>query len=258
MANTRKIGESKTENNENITSDSSEEAAAVDTATENKATGTAVTEDKTDTVTENKTETVQTTKSKENAKTETVKDETVKDETATSIDELTSVINSFAEGGSVNREGLSNKHIDPDKRIEVMSVSFGGLTWISEKTKSHYRWNAIGDIEYIPFDELISMHGSSRNFMFEPYVIILDPDVVNYFRLDSVYKEFAYVNKLEPLFEEGDMAKIEEALNKIKRTNMRNVAISKIRLLKDNGKLNNIHIIRLIQKILCFDLDDLK
>lgn len=248
MANTKKTVENKTGNTENVSVENNEETKVTETATEKKS----------DTA-----ETVETVKAEETVKTETpkaeeTKTEPVKNETASSIDELTSVINSFAEGGSVNRAGMSGAHIPPDKRIEVMSVTFGGLTWISEKTKSHYRWNAIGDIEFIPFDELISMHGSSRNFMFEPYVIILDPDVVNYFRLDSVYKEFAYVNKLEPLFEEADMDKIEEALNKIKRTNMRNVAISKIRLLKDNGKLNNIHIIRLIQKILCFDLDDLR
>lgn len=249
MANTKKTVETKTENIEEtkVVIENTEDTKAEDTVLENKP-------DTTETV---KVEEPKVEESKAEAP-KTKEPESVKNETANSIDELTSVINSFAEGGSVNRAGTSGAHIPPDKRIEVMSVTFGGLTWISEKTKSHYRWNAIGDIEFIPFDELISMHGSSRNFMFEPYVIILDPDVVNYFRLDSVYKEFAYVNKLEPLFEEADMDKIEEALNKIKRTNMRNVAISKIRLLKDNGKLNNIHIIRLIQKILCFDLDDLR
>ncbi|MCM1277311.1 MAG: hypothetical protein NC299_18460 [Lachnospiraceae bacterium] len=178
-------------------------------------------------------------------------------ETASSINELTAVIESCAPGGIVDKAGTVNRKIDPSRVVEVMSVTFGGLTWISEKTKSHYRWNSIGDIENMTFDELVVMHNMSRDFLFTPYVIVRDPEVAEYFRLNAVYKEFAYVNKLEALFDEGDMGKIEEALNKIKRTNMRNVAISKIRALKESGKLTNIYIIRLIQKILCFDLDDI-
>lgn len=180
-----------------------------------------------------------------------------KNDVADSIGELESAINSFTSGENSSKAASRANTIPLEKEIAVMSVTFGGLTWISEKTKSHYRWNSIGDVEYIPFNELISMHSTTRDFMFEPYVIILDSDAANYFRLNNVYKEFAYVNKLEELFNEGDFGKIEEALNKIKRTNMRNVAISKIRTLKNEGKLNDYRVIRLVKKILCFDLDDL-
>lgn len=181
----------------------------------------------------------------------------IENDTASSINELTAVIESCAPGSITDKAGTVKRNIEQDRVVKVVSVTFGGLTWISERTKSHYRWNDIGDIENMTFGELISMHNMSRDFLFTPYVIILDPEVAEYFRLNTVYKEFAYVNKLEALFNEGDMSKIEEALNKIKRTNMRNVAISKIRALKENGKLTNIYIIRLIQKILCFDLDDI-
>ncbi len=177
--------------------------------------------------------------------------------TASSISELTAVIESCAPSGVNDKMGTVNRNIEPNRVVEVMSVTFGGLTWISEKTKSHYRWNSIGNIENMTFDELVVMHNMSRDFLFTPYVIIRDPEVAEYFRLNSVYKDFACVNKLEALFNESNMSKIEEALNKIKRTNMRNVAISKIRALKESGKLTNIYIIRLIQKMLCFDLDDI-
>ncbi len=183
--------------------------------------------------------------------------EKVANDTAASIDEMKSAIASFAPDGAVDNAGVYVPKIEHNRPVSVMSVTFGGLTWISEKSKSHYCWNSIGDVENMTFDELVVMHNMSRDFMFTPYVIILDSEVAKYFRLDAAYKEFAYVNKLEELFNEGDMKKIEEALNKIKRTNMRNVAISKIRALKENGKLTNIYIIRLIQKILCFDLDDI-
>lgn len=234
MANTKKTADTKTAktdlNKENITTD--EVVENVDT---------------TDTVDIEKT----------NNETKTSTTNNAESDTASSISELTAVIESCAPGGVTDKTGVINRNIEPNRVVEVMSVTFGGLTWISEKTKSHYRWNSIGDIENMTFDELVVMHNMSRDFLFTPYVIVRDPEVAEYFRLNAVYKEFAYVNKLETLFNESDMVKIEEALNKIKRTNMRNVAISKIRALKENGKLTNIYIIRLIQKILCFDLDDI-
>ena len=94
--------------------------------------------------------------------------------------------------------------------------------------------------------------------MFDPLVILLDEQAAKYFRLDAVYKNFACVNELENLFAEGDLEKIESALNKIKMTKMRNVAISKVRSLYDDGVLTNIRIIKLVEKILCFDFNDFK
>ncbi len=237
MANTKKTADTK------ITkTDLNEENTATKEATENV--DTAVVDTATDI-------------EKTNSEVQTSVPTDTESDTASSISELTAVIESCAPGSVTDKAGAVKQNIEPNRVVEVMSVTFGGLTWISEKTKSHYRWNSIGDIENMTFDELIVMHNMSRDFLFTPYVIIRDPEVAEYFRLNAVYKEFAYVNKLEALFNEGDMGKIEEALNKIKRTNMRNVAISKIRALKENGKLTNIYIIRLIQKILCFDLDDI-
>lgn len=189
---------------------------------------------------------------KENAA-ETVKP---KSKAAKDIDDINSVVNSMAREEVAAEEVGAKVKPDNNKEIPVKSVTFGGLTWISSKTNSYYRWNEIGAVEYIPFSELITMNNTSRDFLFDPLVILLDEDAAKYFRLDTVYKNFACVNKLEGLFNEGDLGKIESELNKIKTTKMRNVAISKIRTLYDEDKLNNINIIKLVEKILCFDLTE--
>lgn len=199
-------------------------------------------------VDENKVETAQATNPPVKAKSKTAKD----------IDAINSVVNSMSREEIAAEEVGAKVKPDNDKEIPVKSVTFGGLTWISTKTNSHYRWNEIGTIEYIPFGELVTMNNTSRDFLFDPLVILLDEDAAKYFRLDSVYKNFACVNELEDLFDEGNLEKIESVLNKIKMTKMRNVAISKVRTLYDDGVLTNIRIIRLVEKILCFDFDDFK
>lgn len=139
--------------------------------------------------------------------------------------------------------------------IAVRSVTFGGLTWISPKTNAKYRWNEIGAVEYIQFSELVTMNNTSQAFLTEPRVILLDDRAVEYFRLKPVYEKIAVVDSLEELFAEGDLSKIEQALRNIRNTSMRNVAISKIKELRGTRALNDVDVIRLIERILCFDME---
>ena len=139
--------------------------------------------------------------------------------------------------------------------IAVRSVTFGGLTWISPKTNAKYRWNEIGAVEYIQFSELVTMNNTSQAFLTEPRVILLDDRAVEHFRLKSVYEKIAVVDSLEELFAEGDLSKIEQALRNIRNTSMRNVAISKIKELRGTRALNDVDVIRLIERILCFDME---
>lgn len=158
-------------------------------------------------------------------------------------------------GVSGDKPSARKLNIPLDEEIAVRSVTFGGLTWISPKTNAHYRWNEIGAVEYIQFGELITMNNTSQAFLTEPYVILQDERAVEYFRLKPVYEKIAVVDSLEELFKEGDLVKIEKALRNIRDTSMRNVAISKVKELRGTHTLNNIDIIRLIEKILCFDME---
>lgn len=158
-------------------------------------------------------------------------------------------------GVSESKPASRKVDIPLEEEIAVRSVTFGGLTWISPKTNAHYRWNEIGSVEYIQFAELVTMNNTSQAFLTEPYVILQDKRAVEYFRLKSVYEKIAVVDSLEELFKEGDLDKIEKALRDIRNTSMRNVAISKIKELRGTHTLNNIDVIRLIEKILCFDME---
>lgn len=170
------------------------------------------------------------------------------------LETLNKTVDSVA-GVSESKPVSRKVNITTDEEIAVRSVTFGGLTWISPKTNAHYRWNEIGAVEYIQFGELVTMNNTSQAFLTEPYVILQDERAVEHFRLKPVYEKIAVVDSLEEMFREGDLAKIEQALRDIRNTSMRNVAISKIKELRGTRVLNNIDVIRLIERILCFDME---
>ena len=159
-----------------------------------------------------------------------------------------------SEEAIITKSRARDNSIPTDEEIAVRSITFGGLTWISPKTNAHYRWNEIGEVEYITFGELITMNNTSREFLVNPYVILQDERVVNYFRLQPIYEKVAQINNLRDVFNSGDMRKVESVLNTIMDVNMRDVAISKIRDMREKGELVNYDIIKKIEKILCFDL----
>lgn len=186
----------------------------------------------------------------------TENDKTVKREKSSDvIKELDEVVSSVSNGDVSVRPSAKEVKLSNEEEIAVRSATFGGLTWISPKTNAFYRWNEIGSVEYIPFGELITMNNTAREFLFDPLVIVQDGRVVDHFRLNETYEKIARVNELEELFNTNNLDEIGSVLRSIVQTNMRDIAISKIRTLRQEHKLNNIDVIRLIEKILCFDLD---
>ncbi len=158
-------------------------------------------------------------------------------------------------GNASDKVTARKVEIPTDEQIAVRSAVFGGLTWKSPRSGALYRWNNIGDTEFISFGELITMNNTSRDYLFKPLVILRDERVVEYFRLAPVYEKFSGVNDLEKLFNEGNLDKVSAAMRNIVNTGIRDIAISKIRNLRTEHKLTNIDIIRIIEKILCFDME---
>lgn len=145
--------------------------------------------------------------------------------------------------------------VDFNEEIACKSVVFGGLTWVSPKTNAYYRWENIGSIEYVPFNELITMNNTSRGYLFDPKLVIQDTRVIEYFRLLDVYSNVAQVQNLTKLFNEP-LIEISKVVDLAIHVNMREVMISKVRQLRKDGILNNIDVIKLLEQKLCFDLSD--
>lgn len=166
------------------------------------------------------------------------------------VDEVIKEIGTPTENTRINKTD-----IDFNEEIACKSVTFGGLTWVSPKTNSHYRWERIGSVEYIPFNELITMNNTSRQFLFKPMIVVQDSRAAEYFRLIDVYSNVAQVQNLSNLFNKP-LEEISKVIDLAIKVNMRDVMISRVRQLRKDGTLNNIDIINLLEKKLCFDLSD--
>lgn len=144
--------------------------------------------------------------------------------------------------------------IGMDEEVPCMSITFGGLVYTSPITGATYKWHKIGDVEYLTMKELISMNNSKPVFLNRPWIILQDIRAVNKFRLMSKYEEVAKVNQLKKLFATGDIKLIESTIESALKSGMREVVISKVRTMYNNGVLNNTHIIRLLEEKLRFEI----
>jgi len=70
----------------------------------------------------------------------------------------------------------------------------------------------------------------------------------------SKYEEVAKINQLKKLFASGDTKQISDTIDSALRSGMREVVISKVRTMYNNGILNNTHIIKLLEDKLRFDI----
>lgn len=168
-----------------------------------------------------------------------------------SITDIVSDLEDFEESDDRD-ETIEN--IGMDEEVPCMSITFGGLVYTSPITGATYKWHKIGDVEYLTMKELISMNNSKPVFLNRPWIILQDIRAVNKFRLMTKYEEVAKVNQLKKLFATGDIKLIESTIESALKSGMREVVISKVRTMYNNGVLNNTHIIRLLEEKLRFEI----
>lgn len=183
--------------------------------------------------------------------------EEIENKTTDTVSEVIEKINKTIDevaGTTASKKASRKVDIPLEEEIAVRSVTYGELGWICKKNNAHYYWSGIGEDEFIPFGDLITMNNTDQKFLTEPYLILKDERAVEYFRLAPLYEKLTAVDGLAELFKEGDLDKIENVLRNIRDTGMRRVAISRIKKLRETHVLNNIDIIHLVEKILCFDM----
>ena len=168
-----------------------------------------------------------------------------------SINDIVSDLEDFEES---DERDDTIEDIGMDEEVPCMSITFGGLIYTSPITGATYKWHKIGDVEYLSMKELVSMNNSKPVFLNRPWIILQDVRAINKFRLMSKYEEVAKVNQLKKLFATGDTKQISDTIDSALKSGMREVVISKVRTMYNNGVLTNTHIINLLEEKLRFDI----
>lgn len=179
------------------------------------------------------------------------KEETNASKKESVINSINDIVSDFEE---VDERDETIENIGMDEEVPCMSITFGGLVYTSPITGATYKWHKIGDVEYLTMKELVSMNNSKPLFLNRPWIILQDIRAINKFRLMSKYEEVAKVNQLKKLFASGDTKQISDTIDSALRSGMREVVISKVRTMYNNGILNNTHIIKLLEGKLRFDI----
>lgn len=167
------------------------------------------------------------------------------------INDIVSELDDFEESDEIDK---TIAEIGMDEEVPCMSITFGGLVYTSPITGAIYKWHKIGDVEYLTMKELISMNNSKPVFLNRPWIILQDVRAINKFRLMTKYEEIAKINQLKKLFSNGDITAIENTIDSALKSGMREVVISKMRNMYNNGTLNNTHFIRLLEEKLRFSI----
>jgi hypothetical protein len=95
---------------------------------------------------------------------------------------------------------LKKPSLDKNELIPVMNITNGSLIYQSKKTGLEVKFEQYGDIEYLEVGELLTMRSGQRRFLDEPWILIMDNEVVEYLGLEKLYKKLENPQNIDRIF----------------------------------------------------------
>lgn len=102
---------------------------------------------------------------------------------------------------SETKKTYQKESIDRHRQVPVMNLTNGKLIYISKKSGAQWSWTSYGDIDTIDFFELQTMRTSSKSFIYDPLLMILDEEVVEYLGLKNLYDDIVNIENLDEIFD---------------------------------------------------------
>jgi len=146
--------------------------------------------------------------------------------------------------------------IDISKEVEVINFTSGGLFYRSPKSGRVWDMAEFGSSDYISVDELKTMLSAHPAFLREPWMLIMDDEVVAYLNLTKLYENIYMPDEVDKVF-----ALPLEKLKKVLETapnGMKPLLVGRARVLIESGQLDANSKIRMIEKAfgVKFDIDE--
>ncbi|OME53985.1 hypothetical protein BSK59_15505 [Paenibacillus odorifer] len=134
---------------------------------------------------------------------------------------------------------VSNKvEIDRFEMIPVMNATNGSLVYFSRKTGAEWNWSEYGDIEYMEYQELLSMRTAHRRFFDEPFILVMDDVAVESLGLTKMYENIKSPEQIDVIFR-MNQAEFEEVVEKSPK-GIKHLIISRAKKLYDSGELDSV------------------
>lgn len=103
-------------------------------------------------------------------------------------------------------------NVDSDKFVPCMNLNHGPLTYVN-RSGMEWRWEEFGDEQDLTVGDLKTMLASYPRFIKEPWILILDEEVIMHLRLDKMYESIVKPSEV-PSFLKLSEKKISERLVK--------------------------------------------
>jgi hypothetical protein len=139
------------------------------------------------------------------------------------------------------------KKIEENRTDKIPVISFvnNNLFYRSKRTGRVWDFMEFGSKDYMDLDELVTMRSASPKYLTEPWLIILNDDVVDHLGLADLYKKIVMPDKIDQLFEMRP-SEFNEILNNAP-TAMKQLIVSRAKTLIAEEKLYDRRIISAIE-----------
>lgn len=146
----------------------------------------------------------------------------------------------------------AKKAIPMDALVMVKSAIYGKLIYVSKRIQGYKEvWNGFGEEIPMEMAELYSMKNTDRKFFTENWIEV-DPLVLRDLQMERYYTQSISIDTFDKLFELSES----ELKNKIDnmKEHIRNAFVLEAMKRVENGTLNNLKIISLIENKLNCEL----
>lgn len=149
-----------------------------------------------------------------------------------------------AEESTVQKPVARREEIDRFEQIPVMNVTNGTLIYASRKTGAEWIFSDYGDIEYMEFQELLTMRSSQRRFFDEPFLLVMDDRAVEHLGLTKMYQNIKNPEQIDVIFK-MNQPEFEDIVEKSPK-GIKHLIVSRAKKLYDSGELDSVKKINFI------------
>lgn len=128
--------------------------------------------------------------------------------------------------------------IDRNYMVPVMNATNGYLIYQSKKTGTELHFQEYGDIEYVDYQELLTMKSGHRRFFDEPFIIVLDDEAANALSLTKMYENIPDPSQIDKVFQ-MNQKEFENVVEKAPR-GIKHVIILRAKQMYESGVLDSV------------------
>jgi hypothetical protein len=147
----------------------------------------------------------------------------------------------------------TKQQLEKDMLVPVANFTNGILIYVNKRNGMEWKWEGFGAVDEIELSELITIKSSQPKFLYEPWMFILDSDVVDHLGLTKMYENLMKPDDIDKIFQLSN-DKIEELLQNAP-SGMKQVIALRARDLMKQGKFDSLSKKRIIERVLNIKFD---